>query len=167
MSDNVSGPNDQPNFTPPPAPPPAPAVPVQNERVVLGISWAFLAILAGVVLTVLIWRAGYVASISSFLMAAGAVFLYTKTAGSPPRKGLVPLIVLIVVGIVVCFFSIVVSDLWDIYDDFRMPGSRSSFIVDNMFKGSVLKEYGKDMALFGVFAVLGIFSTLRRVLATR
>ena len=31
----------------------------------------------------------------------------------------------------------------------------------------VLSEYGKDMALFGVFAVLGILGTLRRLVSSR
>ena len=165
MSDNVSGPNDQPNYTPPPAAP-APTEVVYVERVFLGLSWAFLAVLGGIVLTVLIWRAGFIASISTFAMAGGAVFLYVKTTGSVPRKGLVPLILLIVVGIVACFFSVVASDLWDLYDDAGLSGGRMSFISDNLFNGELLKEYGKDAALFAVFAVLGVFSTLRRLIAS-
>jgi hypothetical protein len=31
----------------------------------------------------------------------------------------------------------------------------------------VLKEYGKDMAMFAVFAVLGVYSTMRRLIASR
>jgi len=48
-----------------------------------------------------------------------------------------------------------------------VPGAetRWTFITDNMFRGEVLRSYGKDMAMFGLFAVLGVFSIMRRLLA--
>jgi hypothetical protein len=138
------------------------------EAVARGMLAATLAVLAGVVLTVVIWRFGFIASITSFVMAAGAVFLYSWAAGTPPRKGLIPLVLLIVLGVVAAFFGVVASDAWDVYGQFDgvVGVSRSSFILDNIFRGELLREYAQDMAMFGVFAVLGLFGTMRRLLST-
>jgi hypothetical protein len=142
--------------------------PVQ-EQIGRGIFFALAAVIGGVVLTVVIWRLGFIASITSFVMAGGAVYLYDRGAKTWPRKGLVPLILLILVGVVASFFAVIASDAWDAYDKFVIPGaqSRTSFITDNIFRGEVLKEYGKDMAMFAVFAVLGVYSTMRRLIASR
>jgi hypothetical protein len=43
--------------------------------------------------------------------------------------------------------------------------SATSFVMGNLFAPEVLGSYGTDMAMFGVFAALGVFSTLRRLLA--
>ncbi len=81
------------------------------------------------------------ASITSFVMAAGAVFLYSRAAGSAPRKGLVPLMLLILAGVVGSFFAIVISDAWDAYGQFQgaLFESRSRFIMDNALRSDVLR----------------------------
>lgn len=139
-----------------------------EERIARGMLCALLAVVAGAVLTVVIWRLGFIASITSFAMAAGAVYLYSLGAGAAPRKGLVPLVLLIVLGVVVAFFAIVASDASDAYTMFATAasGTRTTFIMDNMFNGEVLSSYGKDMAMFGLFAVLGLFGTMRQLLRT-
>jgi len=138
------------------------------EFVPRGLLFALVAVLGGIVLTVVVWRLGFVASLTSFALAAGAVFLYAKGAGAAPRKGLVPLIVLILAGVVASFFAVIASDAWDAYDAFVLPGteSRWTFISENVFRGEVLRSYGKDMAMFGLFAALGIFSIMRRLVAS-
>jgi len=68
------------------------------------------AVVAGIVLTVVIWRLGFIASITSFALAGGAVFLYDKGAGTVPRKGLIPLVLLILAGVVASFFAVIGSD---------------------------------------------------------
>jgi hypothetical protein len=159
--------HDETTPAPGPAPETAPSqVPPLFEQVGRGIFFALGAVVGGVVLTVVVWRLGFIASITSFAMAAGAVYLYDKGAGTTPRKGLVPLVALIILGVVASFFAVIASDAWDAYDafGFALPQSRLGFVGDNMFRGEVLKEYGKDMAMFGVFAVLGIFSTMRRLM---
>ena len=144
----------------------APVTGQQPEWVIRGLFNAFLAVVAGIALTVVIWRAGYLASISSFAMAAGAVFMYSRAAGSAPRKGLVPLVLLIVAGLFVAFLAIVVSDLWELHSEMQgsMFVSRSQFIGDNLFRSDVLGAYGRDMAMFAVFGVLGAAGTMTRLL---
>jgi len=157
---------DQPQ--PPVAPPPAQPVAVAQENVLRGLSFGFLGVIGGVVLTVVVWRLGFVAAITSFVLAAGATFLYAKGAGTAPKRGIVPLAVLVVVGVVVAFFGIVASDIWVAYDKFGPIGqNRVAFIWDNMFRGDVISTYRKDMIFFGLFAVLGVYSTLRRLIAQR
>lgn len=140
-----------------------------TERVIRGLLAALVAVVLGVALTVVIWRAGYIAAITSLAIAFGASFLYTLAAGKPARRGLVPLIVLILLGVVVSFFAIVVSDLLDIYDELAVSGAvgKGEFVRDNMFDTEVLESYGKDLAWFAGFAVLGIFGTVRQLFASR
>jgi hypothetical protein len=64
---------------------------------------------------VLIWKLGFVGSISSIVIAGGAAFLYTKGAGAPPRKGLVPLVLVVLIGVATSFFAIVASHLMEYY----------------------------------------------------
>ena len=127
------------------------------------------AVIGGVAHTVVVWRLGFVVSITSFVLAGGAVFLYARGAGTAPRKGLVPLIVVILLGVVASFFAVIASDAWDAYGAFGipLPESRMSFISHNIFRGDVLKEYRKDMAMFALFAGLGVYSTMRRLIASR
>ena len=144
---------------------------IHTERVALGLLAALGAVVGGAVLTVVIWRAGYVASITSLVIAFGATWLYTAAAGSQPRRGLVPLIVLILVGVLLSFFAVVASDLVEAYDQGVAAGlvptmSRTEFVRRGLTDSEILSAYGKDMALFGLFAALGIFGTVRRLLAS-
>ena len=150
---------------------PAAGTPVRTERVAVGLLAALSAVVVGIVLTVVLWRAGYIASITSLIIAIGATWLYTRAAGSDPRRGLIPLIALILLGVVISFFAVVASDLIEAYDDAVASGlvptiGKSEFVRRGLTDGDVLSEYGKDMAMFGLFAVLGIFGTVRRLLAS-
>ena len=145
---------------------PTPAAEPARERVLLGLLASLLAVVGGVVLTVVIWRAGYVAAFTSFVIAIGAVWLYSLAAGRPPKRGLIPLVAIILVGVVLSFFAVVASDLTELYDELLASGltstvSKSEFVRRGLTDTDVLSEYGKDMALFGLFAALGIFSTVR------
>jgi hypothetical protein len=137
-----------------------------KERVLLGLLASLLPILAGVAITVAIWRAGYIAAITSFLIALGAAFMYRLAAGRPARTGLAPLVLLIILGVVASFFAVVASDLWDIYDNaveagFEAQVSKATFIREGLTDQTILREYGKDMAMFALFAVLGIGGVIR------
>jgi hypothetical protein len=141
------------------------------EIVPRGILWSLAVIPVGMVVAVLLWKMGFIASISSFLVAGGAAYLYTKGAGTAPKRGLVPLIGVIVVGVVLSFFAIVVADLLEAYNtpDVQALGYPSAleFVRSNMFYGDYLASYGTDLVMFVVFALLGVFGTLRRLLQAR
>jgi len=148
-------------------PVPAPIVHPQRELVSRGIVFSLGAIPVGMAAAVLIWKLGFLASISSFVIAAGAAFLYTKGAGAPPRKGLVPLVMVVLVGVVASFFAIVASDLGEYYgtptgQSLGYP-SEFDFVKANIFNFDVLSTYGNELLMFVLFAALGTFSTLRRM----
>jgi hypothetical protein len=84
----------------------------------------------------------------------------------------VPLIALILLGVVLSFFAVVASDLMEFYDDMVASGlvptiGKAEFVRTGMTDSEVLSEYGKDIAMFAVFAGLGIFGTMRRLVASR
>lgn len=144
-------------------------VPV-TEAVGRGLLFSLVAIPVGVAAAVLIWQLGFIASITSFAIAAGAVWLYSRGAGTAPRAGLVPLIAVIITGVVLSLLAIVAANL---VRDYNTPEgaalgwpSASAFVLAHLFDPVVLSAYGTEMAMFGVFAALGIFSTVRRLLAT-
>ena len=145
----------------------APAPP--TEVVLRGILFALPAILVGIVVTVLLWRLHFIGAIAAFLLAASAVWLYTKGAGAPPRRGLIAVVVLIVVGLILSFFACVTSDLITYYGEH--PGeiefTESQFVTDNLFNPEVLSIYGRDIVFLILFGALGTYSTIRRLLAAR
>jgi hypothetical protein len=137
-----------------------------RERVALGLLGALVGVLAGAALSVVVWEMGFIASITSFVLAAAAVFLYGVLAGSAPRRGLVPLVLLIVLGVVGTFFLLVGWDAAAAYDDLTEqfgPAdlSKREFVTSSITDTEVLGAYAKDMALFFGFALLGIWTTLR------
>ena len=145
----------------------------RQERVALGLAAAFVALLVGAGLTLAIWNFGFIASITSFVMAAGATFLYGVAAGAPPRRGVVPLVALVVLGVVATFFLLVGWDAAQAYDELalgipadQVAMDKGEFVRTAMFDGEVLKSYGKDMAFFFGFAVLGMWTTLKNVLGS-
>lgn len=140
-----------------------------REAVGRGVLLSLLAIPVGVAATVLLWQFGFIASITSFAIAGGAAYLYVRGAGTPPRAGLVPLILVILTGVVLCFLAVVAADAVAYYNtpegaELGWP-SATSFVVAHVFDPRVLGSYGSDLAMFGLFAVLGAFGTLRRLLA--
>ena len=144
-------------------------VPV-TENVGRGVLFSLLAIPVGVAAAVLIWQLGFIASITSFAIAAGAAWLYTRGAGAAPRSGLIPLILVILTGVVLSFLSIVVADMVQFYNSPEGAelgwDSLSGFVMGNIFAPEVLGSYGSEMAMFGLFAALGVFGTVRRLMAS-
>lgn len=148
-------------------PVPAPIVQPQPELVARGIAFSLGAIPVGMAAAVLIWKLGFVASISSFVIAAGAALLYTKGAGAPPRKGLVPLVLVVLIGVAASFFAIVASDLGDFYGTPKGQSlgypSGFEFVKANIFNFGVLGTYGSELVMFVIFAALGTFGTMRQM----
>jgi hypothetical protein len=124
-------------------------------------------VIAGIALTVAIWQVGFVASITSFAMAAAAVWLYAKGAGSPPRKGVIPLVALVVVGVLISIPACIVSDgvagVQEAFPGTSLGESIEYTIALIQSEPSVLSDYTFSIFMMVAFAALGVFSTLRGV----
>ena len=145
--------------------------PPPYEAVGRGVLFALLAVPVGVAASVLIWQWGFIASVTSFAIAAGAAWLYARGAGNPPRAGLLPLLGVLVLGVVLSVVAIEVADLVAFHGTPEGAGlgwpSTTDFVVAHLFDPQVLRSYGTDLVLFGLFAVLGIAGTVRRLLQAR
>ncbi|KRE96186.1 hypothetical protein ASG76_03875 [Nocardioides sp. Soil774] len=80
---------------------------------------------------------------------------------------------LIVAGVVATFFLLVGRDAAKAYDEIvagvpegQVAMGKSEFVRTSMFDGEILKTYGKDMAFFFGFAVLGVWTTLKNMLGS-
>ena len=141
------------------------------EIVSRGILFSLAAVPLGMAVAVLIWELGFVASISSFVIAGAAAALYTKGATRTPNRGLVPLVLVVLGGVVLSFFAVVTADLVDFYNT---PQGQSvgypsvvDFVSANLFTGNVLSSYGSQAVMFVLFAALGVFGTVRRLVRAR
>jgi len=141
------------------------------EIVSRGILFSLAAVPLGMAVAVLIWELGFVASISSFVIAGAAAALYTKGATRTPNRGLVPLVLVVLGGVALSFFAVVAADLVDFYNT---PQGQSlgypsvvDFVSANLFTGNVLSGYGSQAVMFVLFAALGVFGTVRRLVRAR
>lgn len=136
------------------------------ENVGRGLLFSLLAIVLGAVLAALIFQLGFIASITSFAMAWAAGWLYTKGAGAPPKKGVAPLIAVIVVGVIVSLFVILG---WALYGEIaaEFPGAGFGeimpFVMQLLFDVEVWSNFARDAGMFVLFAALGTFTTLRQL----
>ncbi|MGI3781701.1 MAG: hypothetical protein ACRYG2_13085 [Janthinobacterium lividum] len=143
-----------------------PALP--PERVGHGALLALLAIPVGVVLTAVIWKLGFVASISGIVVSAGAAVLYARGSGGRVKKGIPVVLAVAAVGIAASFLAAVAVDLYDVFPQLDPElsatyPSRGSFVTHNLCYPPVLKEYVRTGVLLVVFGVVGAFGTIVRL----
>ncbi|MFT3969413.1 MAG: hypothetical protein QM695_03810 [Micropruina sp.] len=140
--------------------------PAAPERVGLGLLAAAVVVLVCCALTAALYHWGFIASITAWLMAIGAAWAYGRFGGAPV-KGRVPLLVLIVVGIVLGFLSMVANAVWDYYwDEMGSAGTTSEaveLVLGNLFNSELWQDLGGDALFYFLFAALGAFGVLRRM----
>lgn len=144
--------------------PPARELP---ENVGRGLLLALGGVVGGFVLTLLVWKLGFIASITTFALAAGAAWLYPRGSGGGLRKGVVPLAVLIIVGVIASILGCIGLDASDYFtqNQAQLGGyTRWGFIASAITDPDVLKGYGGEIAMMVLFAALGAFSVLRQIL---
>ena len=170
----------QPSYPPQPAYPPAqPPYPAPDaatgwaaapapppERVGRGLLFSLGGIVVGVVLTVVIWKLNFIASLTSFAMAYACVWLYTRGAGSAPRKGVGGLIAVIVAGVMVSLASVIAVDALDYlgqdYPDATLA-EKVDFVLTNIFRAEVWQSYTSEVLMYLLFAALGTFGLIRQL----
>ena len=128
----------------------------RSERVLPGLMAATLVIPVGMLVAATVWELGFVASLSSFLVAIGAVWAYTRAAGAAPRKGALPLVFVIGLGVVASFLACLAIDLNAIYGAVGAGSGRVAFITDNLFSVTFLRPYLFEALLFAAFGALGV-----------
>jgi len=158
-----------PSIPAPGMPIPQPAEPVAApvvERVGRGVLFSLGAIVVGVVLTMILYKANFIASITSFAMAYSAIWLYTRGAGVPPRKGAWGVLAVIVVGVALSIVSMVVTDVLSfLATDFpdAALADKLDTIMYNLGRGEVWREYTTDILMYVLFAGLGTFGLVRQL----
>ncbi|WP_125612733.1 hypothetical protein [Specibacter cremeus] len=151
-----------------PAHPTPPARPV--EDLVRGTVFAAIAIPLGVLLWLIIWNFGVVASIVAWLVAFAAGRLYALGAGHPTRRGAWIVVAVTVVTLVLAFLG----GMWlDMVKELGLNPVDAVFdtatwglFADNLTNNAELwSAYTKDILMAAAFCALGCFFTLRRIFA--
>lgn len=134
-----------------------------------GIALASLVVPAGVTVWVVLWNFGFMASIVSFAIAYGAIWLYkTQTNGEVSKSAAFALLALIILGVVLAFIAGMVADAWLFYSKEFADASLWSaefwqFCLDNLTSVELWASYGMDLAIAIVFALLGAGYELYRL----
>ncbi|MFE4467214.1 hypothetical protein ACFRFH_00240 [Leifsonia sp. NPDC056824] len=147
---------------------PAPQPFTQSERVGRGIALALLIIPAGVVAWTVLWNIGFIASIVTWGVAIGAVWLYRFGSKARVTRGAfwgiiaivaVTVVLSLLAGIFVDLVAALKIPLGDALADDRVW----RLFWDNLFtNGDMWQSYLPSVLLALLFAVLGCFTTLRR-----
>jgi len=152
----------------PSTPPGFGAAKPRTENVGRGLLLALVAVIGGCVLAAVVYHLGYVASIVSLAMGVAGVFLYSKGAGSPPRKGAVALVALLVAGILLAWVCQVATELYLYYVD-RTGSSEGAlqYAVTGALSLDLFKATLGDFLIYVAFGALGIFGVARQLLLPR
>lgn len=125
-----------------------------------GVLLALLAIPLGMILWVIIWRMGYIASIASLAAAAAAVWLYRvgSRGKTPDRKAAALIVIIIVAAVVLSFIAGVVSDgVTYLVDTAGLGfGEALSVALQTTFMTPLIREsYMSDLGLAALFGAIG------------
>lgn len=145
---------------------PAPVPPGMMAR---GLALSLLVIPLGAVAWVILWKMGFIASIVSFGIAAGAVALYRAGSGHPVnRTAFWALMAVIVAAVTVSFFSGLAADIATFLQLDPGTAATSEEFWDtywlNVTNNSRMWEtHSTDIAMTLLFTALGCFSVIRRL----
>ena len=140
------------------------------ENVLRGTLLSLLVVPVGIVVWLIIWNIGFIASIVSFGVAMLAVVLYRVGAGGViGRAGAVSITLVTLVTVTLAIFVGLVSDVANLvaselgmspYDAVIQPGFWPLF-QDIMFVQGGISENGLQLAIAFGLGLLGCFSVLR------
>ncbi|MCL1838193.1 MAG: hypothetical protein FWG47_02615 [Propionibacteriaceae bacterium] len=142
-----------------------------QERVGRGLLFSLPGLLVGLVLSALLYRLGFIASITSFAMAYAMGWLYGKGAQAKPKNGVVPLICLIVVGLLLSLVAMLGTEIYfELAQEF--PGAPVGDLLlattEYIFLPSVWQMFLiPDALIFLAFGVIGTFSILMQLARSR
>jgi hypothetical protein len=159
--------SDTPEDTPAPMPPATPeALPPENVQ--RGTLLALLVIPAGIVVWVILWGFGFIASLVAFGIAIGALWLYRfGSGGRISRAGAVRVTLVTVVALILAFVAGLVSEVLPMYANQRnidFVSALTSGEFWSFFNNAVANNFGDVAVQFVIalaFGALGCFSVLR------
>jgi hypothetical protein len=138
------------------------------ERVGRGLLFALVAVVGGCILSAAIYHLGFVASIVALAMGGAGIFLYAKGAGSPPRKGAVALVVLLMAGILLAWVSSVGTELYFYYVSQKGTSDGALvFAIQGALSLDLFKQLLREFLIFVGFGALGVFGVARQLLLPR
>ena len=148
---------------------PAAASPsLPSENVQRGTLVALLIIPAGIIVWVLLWRFGFIASIVAFGISLGALWLYRfGSGGRISRTGAIRVTIITIAALALSFFAGLVSDVVPLYASQRnidVVSALTSSEFWTFFNHALSNNIGNvavPLLLAAVFGVLGCFSVLR------
>jgi hypothetical protein len=141
----------------------------QAERVARGIALALLIIPAGVIVWTVLWNVGFIASIVSWGVALGTVWLYRLGSKARVTRGAFwGIIAIVAVTVVLSLLAGIFTDLVStlkipLGDALTDPRVWRLFFDNVLTNGDMWQAYLPTVLLALLFAVLGCFTTLRRV----
>lgn len=152
--------------------PPVPQVPpVRVENIRRGALFALATIPLGIVIWVVLWGFGFIASLVAALVAFLALRLYVLGSGGLSRSGAVVVVAITVTTLLLAFFGGIVLDFAKALGDAAGIGAWDAFIHEQFWPSfwellpDVLPEYLPDLAWAIGFGALGSYGTLRRAFA--
>lgn len=152
-----------------PLPPAAPPLPAEN--VLRGFLLSLLVVPAGVLVFVLIWNLGFIASIVGFGVAFGASFLYRfGSGGRVSKRGAILVTAVTVVTLVLSFLAaVVVTRATEIarVNQVGVPEVLTSpefgrILAENFASPGFLGSLAGDAAMTLLFGAIGCFAVLRQ-----
>ena len=148
-----------------------PAERQQAENIARGTFFALVALPAGVIVWVILWNLGIIASIVGFGVAYAAMFLYRfGSGGALSRTGAVRIALVTIGTLVVAFFAGVVSDVLGVWTTETGNDAMSSLVSPEFWTAfqqvigldGVAAGYLPDFGLALLFGAVGCFGLLRR-----
>ena len=146
-----------------------PAPHAAKEDLVRGTLFSLVAIPGGVILWLILWNMGFIASIVGFLVAAGAARMYVAgSGGGLSRRGVWVIAAVTLATVLVSFLgsiwvdiasAMAVSPLAQLVD----PQAWDLFVLNVTANPEFLELYAGDFAMALLFSALGCFFTLRRL----
>lgn len=141
------------------------------ENIARGTLFALVAVPAGVIVWVVLWNFGFIASIVGFGVAYAAMFLYRFGSGGVlSRTGAVRVAIVTIGTLLLAFFAGVVSDVLGVWTAETGESAVSSLVSPDFWTAfqsiigmdGVAASYLPDFGLALLFGLVGCFGLLRR-----
>ena len=138
----------------------------KESDIVKGTIGAVLGSIAGVILWILIYKAGYIAAIAGFVIALGALKGYEKLGKNLNKKGVISSIIVIVIMV---WLANRISCALDVYDGLSIYGNYSFMdcftnLIDILDYVDAKGDYYLNLAMGYVLTIAGSYKIIAQAL---